>query len=479
MTNKKISDLTTLAAFETTDLLAIVDVSANASRKITLQNLIDYLSTISFLQDLEYIVGSTYKGVQDYVNSQQSSTYFSGGVVTENAALDGTVDITQVEGMIKIDDNDFGTIKFFTLMAQTAVALSTGDNYICIDYNSGAPEISILSSEPSGASIFIIYRAYMNSSDHMVISKCGSDFSNMAFKTQNTLEQVFGFMHGDGIVFTENGSRDRAIDVSEGTIYRGIHPHAISAKDSSVAYTISLVQSDYIIILNGAHGDVRSSFKHGQKIVINNSTATPSNDGIYTVESTVYVGGTTRVTVEELLNNDADIGDLHYDAVVTWYYNGAAWVKGAAVSLATLQWNNVASGLVTLNNNKYGVYWCYVCTSGCIMIVYGQGEYTLATAELAIAPGTLPGVLGFTGILAAKIIFKKSEANFYSITSAFQTYFPTTSPVLHNDLGSISGGAANDYYHLTSARHTEAIKLPLGATYEFQFDSTVGPVTDG
>ena len=41
--------------------------------------------------------------------------------------------------------------------------------------------------------------------------------------------------------------------------------------------------------------------------------------------------------------------------------------------------------------------------------------------------------------------------------SAYVQVFPTSTPMNHNDLGSIQGGAADDYYHMTSAQHGIAI----------------------
>jgi len=138
-----------------------------------------------------------------------------------------------------------------------------------------------------------------------------------------------------------------------------------------------------------------------------------------------------------------------------FYYNGASWVEVASsTQINNTQYNNIASGLATLSNNKYGVHWIYLSTDNHVYVVYGQGDYTLIQAQDAMAPATLPSVISAHGFLAGKIIILKSATSFTQIESAFNMSFSGSIATEHNTLSGLQGGTASEYYHLTSAQKT-------------------------
>jgi hypothetical protein len=123
------------------------------------------------------------------------------------------------------------------------------------------------------------------------------------------------------------------------------------------------------------------------------------------------------------------------DTFSTYYYDGVAltWIKGSASQIDNLQWNDITlAALETLTANRYGVFWLFGDPDGHVSVVYGQGDYTLANAEAATLPLALPNYIVDFCFLAAKVIVQKSAANFYSISSAYDTAFTP------------SGGAVTD-----------------------------------
>ena len=136
-----------------------------------------------------------------------------------------------------------------------------------------------------------------------------------------------------------------------------------------------------------------------------------------------------------------------------YYYTGAAWAKLAdQTSIDSTIYNNIASGTAELTVNRYALRWVYVCMEGELYTVMGRGDYTLAQAQAA-QPSTIPDYLYYNAKLAAKIIIQKNAASFYSLEDAWGTNKFTGATVSdHNGLAGLQGGAATDYYHLTSAQ---------------------------
>jgi hypothetical protein len=137
-----------------------------------------------------------------------------------------------------------------------------------------------------------------------------------------------------------------------------------------------------------------------------------------------------------------------------WYRDGSGgWTAQATqTQINNTQYDDGDGALGTLTANRYGVHWVYSVHDSTHHVVFGQGDYTLAQAELAQPPATLPGLLSAYATLIGKIIIKKSAATFTSVQSAFSTTFTPTDVTEHNDLSGIQGGATDDYYHLTAAQ---------------------------
>ena len=156
--------------------------------------------------------------------------------------------------------------------------------------------------------------------------------------------------------------------------------------------------------------------------------------------------GLTKIALNAYASNSVDF--------TYWYKPAGSWVSAANSIIDNTQYNDFGAGLANVSNNKYGVHWVFMHFENDVHIVYGVGDYTLTEAENASTPSSLPGLIDNFAIPIAKIIVLKSATNLLSIENPFSTAFTHSAVSNHDDLGGIQGGAADDYFHLTSARHS-------------------------
>jgi len=183
------------------------------------------------------------------------------------------------------------------------------------------------------------------------------------------------------------------------------------------------------------------------------SGGTISEVGERYLESTagVFYLGRNRVTTTGVDTSGAATFIRHY-------HSGGSWTSDtqSQICAAAYQYDN-GTDLANIANNRYGVFWIFICFDSDLHVVVGRGSYKLAEAQAATLPTTPSRVSDFT-ILAAKVIIAQGGTNFFSVQCAFDIQFPPSAAVNHNDLGSIQGGAADDYYHMTQAQHTAATR---------------------
>lgn len=178
----------------------------------------------------------------------------------------------------------------------------------------------------------------------------------------------------------------------------------------------------------------------------------------------IGASGTRNLTVSagvmwaELVNRFSIDGfdSSSTDRFTYWHRNGSGgWTATTDQSqINNLNYDDGDGTLGTLTANRYGVHWVYVVHDSSVHVVYGQGDYTLAQAELAQAPTIIPGVLTAYATFLGRIIIQKSSDTFAEIASAFTTTLSATTVTNHNDLSGLQGGTTNEYYHLTSAQAT-------------------------
>ncbi|GAG55732.1 unnamed protein product, partial [marine sediment metagenome] len=169
----------------------------------------------------------------------------------------------------------------------------------------------------------------------------------------------------------------------------------------------------------------------------------------------IFYLGTNKITTTEKDTNNGDTFTRHYHAA------GPVWTSDIKSQIAEggagFYKYDDGTQLQNLSNNKYGVFWVFIDYDGHLHVVVGRGDYTLLGAQEALVPA-LPNIVNDFSKLAAKIILLEDGTNFIAVQGAYETLFPMNGGINHNDLGGIQGGAADDYYHLTSAEETAATR---------------------
>lgn len=150
----------------------------------------------------------------------------------------------------------------------------------------------------------------------------------------------------------------------------------------------------------------------------------------------------------------------------TYYRDG---VGGWTSQANQTQWPNTlydngTGTLTALGTSKWGVLWWYSeVEDGDLVMLYGRGTYnTLALAEAEAPPSTVPLGLNEHSVLIGRFIFQ-SGASTATVQSSVSTVFQTQGVTVHNDLSSIQGGTAAEYYHLTSAEYSAATRTASGS----------------
>jgi hypothetical protein len=158
----------------------------------------------------------------------------------------------------------------------------------------------------------------------------------------------------------------------------------------------------------------------------------------------------------ELVNRfSIDAFDSSGTDVFTYWYRDtpSGWVEVVdSTQIDNEHWDDGSGTLDDLTLNRYGVHWVYVVHDGSVHVIYGQGNYTLASAEIATPPASIPGLLSSYGSLIGRILIKKDEPTFYAIESAFTQIFSPSAVTDHNDLVGLQGGVADEYYHLSATK---------------------------
>lgn len=139
--------------------------------------------------------------------------------------------------------------------------------------------------------------------------------------------------------------------------------------------------------------------------------------------------------------------------------NGSGgWTETATQSqINNTQYDDGSGTLATLTNTRYAIGWVYLETDSDIVVLYGQGDYTLAQAQAAAEPATLPPRLIAHGFLIGRVILQKSASSFTQVDTVFATTFATSGVTNHNDTANIQdapNAVAGEHYHLNSAQAT-------------------------
>ncbi|MBW1779321.1 MAG: hypothetical protein JRL30_01150 [Deltaproteobacteria bacterium] len=414
-------------------------------------------STPTFVDLLLSDLSGTYS-IHDWVNKTQGAVIVEGCEITEAAAQDGTVDISAGVGMIKTADSAVGTTQFFDIAKEDSFALDAGVNFIYVNY--AAPPVFAKTGDQTTINLRTeigLGRVYKNGNDHIHILNGGQRLPELGTTLLRYLRSTVGIVRASGLLTSKSAHEDLALQVTAGSLYAVITPFTIDAFDIGNSEAITdLDQGNKLFMVSG---DIADHFVHGESILVHGSTG---NDGVYTVEGATYDVGDdeTDIEVEEAIPDATVDGHIHDRTFRSFYRDGGVdWTEVPGVVDVDVEHYDDDSGtLHALTANRYAVHWGFIDFDGHLMLVYGQGNYTAAQAELATMPATLPDLADKFSLPICKIIVQKSETDLAnaSIETPFETPFATSAVTVHNDLGSLQGGTADEYYHLTSAEHTEA-----------------------
>ena len=142
------------------------------------------------------------------------------------------------------------------------------------------------------------------------------------------------------------------------------------------------------------------------------------------------------------------------DRFTYWYRDGVGgWTTvGAQADIDNLNYDDGVPPLGALGAGRYGVHWVYLAHDGSVHVQYGQGNYKHFEAESALVPAG-PDFFLENCELVGKIIVGQGDATLTDVLSAFEVIFIGQAANIHNDLGGLQGGQADQYYHLTAAEH--------------------------
>lgn len=140
-----------------------------------------------------------------------------------------------------------------------------------------------------------------------------------------------------------------------------------------------------------------------------------------------------------------------------YYHSAGNWTRTTISQYNNTQYDN-GTNLVALTNSRYAVNWVYrsVQQSGSIYVVLGGGDYSLLQAQGSSEP-VKPPEIATQAVLIGRIIVQQNASTATQIDRVSTTSFTSASIVDHNDLSSIQGGTANEYYHLTASNYAKTI----------------------
>ena len=413
-------------------------------------------------------INGTTPNMQMFVDGTQSSQIYSGGVVSENAALNGTIDVTAITGYIKRSaDNEAVDMGSFELDAVAGQALSSGVNWICVDYD-GSPPVLLVTNNPAlinYSTVFAFAIAYKDVNNHVHITQGISNYLGLPYKVNSRFQEHEGLVRSSGLV-TSEATENLALDITAGVMWQGLTRVAVGAYDGdhieniTGAGTGGTVSANNTIVLDSLMGDETDDFPHGHETCLHNSSN--GNDGCYHVETATWDGTNTTIVMEETsLNTGDDTGHLHERTFTYWNYTADnGWLETnqagghVAIHIDVAYWNDITknqgSQFTNYVSNRYGTAFVYVAATddARVHVVYGQGSYTLAQAEEVSVPSELPTIVSSLCVLVAKIIFQEGDTDFYEVEYPWTTVFSSSGAADHGNLAGL-GDQADHIWALT------------------------------
>lgn len=427
---------------------------------------------------LARITGSTYSTVQHLQDIFHSTGWTSGGAIANDA--DGTITIAAGTGLIRATDDILGTIYYTDWSAESGANVALVDasiNYVYVEYNSGSPQVIATTTKRTdeNTNIFLgtVYRD--NVTLHITTTRVPR-VGDHALQMINRMKLLQPFAHESGAILSEVGTRN--IAWTAGVFWEGLASFPTLLGDSSGAAPsnnsfeyfyyngsswITLDEVVDAVIFSGAGlddatsgGSFNGSHSLSVNVIIDSTGGTDTFKWNYLGNDGVTVVETTGVAITGAAQSLIDGVEVTF-AATTGHTVNDAWLIEAYLSkqIDNTQYNDIATGLATLSNNKYGVHWIYLDIHGHVSCLFGQGDYTLTEAQDAPVPATLPAEFEDHIRLIGKIIIKKSEATFTVIENNYMSPFVGSITASHDDLTDV---VANEHIdHSTVSVNTASL----------------------
>jgi len=320
--------------------------------------------------------------------------YSSGPVdgfdITDNG--DGTVDIGAGTAYLR-DTADPATSNIYHVQKAAQAGLALADNsvnYIYLDWNAGTPTFA------AGTSI-----NDFNCMDKCIayrVTRSGNDLNILDARKQN--------------VDANRKIRKRFLEVETFT-----HAEGGSILGESGTRNISVTAGAfYFMLVKQAHP------------AFDTSVAGTANENVFSYFYRDGGGGFTEVADSKQIDN------ANYD--------------------------DGSGTLATLSNNQYRTDHVYIIHNNpsSLAVVYGRASHnSLVDAQAEDPPSTLPVFLAEAGTLIGRVIVLEGDTSLTEVTSSFVDALGGgggSGVSNHNDLSGLQGGTTSEYYHLTSAQHT-------------------------
>ena len=211
-TNKRISQLAAIPPLENDDLVAIVDVTDNTTKKSTMTKIMNY-------------VGSGSAGM------------LTGGAITE--ATSTTVDVSAGTGYLRQTDSHTGILEKISWSISLSISTPTDTvRYLGVDYNGGNPIVVIKSVDTWNRHTEFRLGSVVNESDTLHILDNPWQVANGVGHSIERFFETLPFKRADrigGLIIGDPGSRQ--ITVTAGEIYDLTNEFVIPAIDTSVVST--------------------------------------------------------------------------------------------------------------------------------------------------------------------------------------------------------------------------------------------------
>ena len=133
------------------------------------------------------------------------------------------------------------------------------------------------------------------------------------------------------------------------------------------------------------------------------------------------------------------------DNITLFYRDGLdGWTENNVHSLNTDYYDDGSGTLDDLTVNKYGVFWAYMTIDGYLYVQYGQTDGSLAEAEAASIPETMPEITA-AAIFIGKIIIQEGESEFLEILAPWVYDLGVEPATSHSSLSDLGTGSDHSY----------------------------------